>query len=143
MPQAHEQGRSPQWRVWPALLLLVGTSLAAGIPEPADSARWKFGNERDPEWSRFRERRLGEIDAWWSAFAEKRSDIAALFEREQDWDLPEWMAEDLGPRWDLAVVPPPVDVPRFTIAAHWMERRRTDPLHRWFRQVMRDASTSV
>lgn len=57
--------------------------------------------------------------------------------------LPEWMAKDLGPRWDLVVVPPPIAVPRFTIAAHWMERRRTDPLHRWFRQVMRDASARV
>ena len=37
------------------------------------------------------------IDAWWTAFEAKSDDIDALFSRKTaaDWDLPEWMQENL------------------------------------------------
>jgi hypothetical protein len=37
------------------------------------------------------------IDDWWSTFAKNKERIAALFERESNWNLPDWMAAHLGP----------------------------------------------
>ena len=36
------------------------------------------------------------IDRWWRTFLEKTGDLHALFKRQQDWDLPEWMEQNLG-----------------------------------------------
>jgi hypothetical protein len=36
------------------------------------------------------------IDRWWRIFVEKTGDLHALFKRQQEWDLPEWMEQNLG-----------------------------------------------
>ncbi len=38
---------------------------------------------------------LDRIDAWWSAFDEKREDFLAYFTNKKRWDLAAWMQEHL------------------------------------------------
>ena len=35
------------------------------------------------------------IERWWRSFAARSDDIAAIFCRQQHWDLPAWMQENL------------------------------------------------
>jgi DNA-binding transcriptional LysR family regulator len=48
-------------------------------------------------------------------------------------------AEPLG----LVLVPPPLEVPTFTLSMAWHERTHHDPAHRWFREVTLAVSSSV
>lgn len=51
--------------------------------------------------------------------------------------LPEGVAAYFGATLGLAQRPPPVELPRFTIAQFWHERRHHDPGHRWLRGRLR------
>ena len=82
------------------LVGLVLPGLVASLPsqEPpatTESLRWRFGDPSDPEWKAARDRRLQQVDRWWLAFEAKASDIDALFERKQQWDLATWMQQNL------------------------------------------------
>ncbi|HUW59077.1 MAG TPA: hypothetical protein VMZ92_20745, partial [Planctomycetota bacterium] len=57
--------------------------------------RLLFYNEQDRRETAERSEVVAKIDAWWKAFGEKRTDIEALFARQAEWDLPEWMADHL------------------------------------------------
>jgi DNA-binding transcriptional LysR family regulator len=57
--------------------------------------------------------------------------------------LPTHFAEDCCRRWPLVCLPVPVPVPRFQLTLFWMDRRRTEGLHRWFRKVVREVAQSV
>lgn len=57
--------------------------------------------------------------------------------------LPTHFAEDCCQRWPLVCLPVPVPVPRFQLALFWMDRRRTEGLHRWFRKVVREVALQV
>jgi len=52
--------------------------------------------------------------------------------------LPERIARAAAARGPLVVLPTPLPIPRFRLASFWMERRRTDPLHRWFRRTLQE-----
>jgi hypothetical protein len=69
-----------------------------GLTEGFDPphGRWRFMDERRDEEREFRSRTLARIDAFWSVFSQRAADLEALFERQQDWDLPAFMAEQLG-----------------------------------------------
>lgn len=58
--------------------------------------RWQLIDERREDEREFRARALARIDAFWSALASRTGDLEALFKRQQDWDLPAFMAEHLG-----------------------------------------------
>lgn len=58
--------------------------------------RWRFHDPKNPQEAAERGQILGQIDAWWRAFQNKAEDLAALFTRQKEWDLPAWMAQHLG-----------------------------------------------
>lgn len=57
--------------------------------------RWLFHNPADANESQSRREVLARIDAWWSAFTAQTQALSDLFSRRQNWDLPNWMAENL------------------------------------------------
>jgi DNA-binding transcriptional LysR family regulator len=57
--------------------------------------------------------------------------------------LPKRVADAAALRAPLRVLPTPVPVPGFRLACFWMERRRTDPLHRWFRGVLAEIGAGL
>lgn len=58
-----------------------------------------------------------------------------LLDSDRIATLPSRLAADLAAHWPLVARRPPVEVPSFRIQLFWMERRRTDPIHRWLRRV--------
>jgi DNA-binding transcriptional LysR family regulator len=50
--------------------------------------------------------------------------------------LPRRIVDLLAPRWDLAVLDLPFDMPAFDVSQAWHERFRHDPAHAWFRQLV-------
>lgn len=52
--------------------------------------------------------------------------------------LPRHVATKLAPGLNLAVVPPPLTLPTFTLAQFWHERRHHDPGHAWLRGLIRE-----
>jgi hypothetical protein len=58
-------------------------------------ARWHFVDEMTASEREAHDRTLARIDAWWSEFATRIKDLAALFKRQRKWDLPEWMERHL------------------------------------------------
>ena len=58
--------------------------------------RWTFADPANPGETAYRQRTLAAIDRWWRSFQAKASDIAALFHRRAEWDLPRWMDDTLG-----------------------------------------------
>ena len=46
------------------------------------------------------------------------------------------IADQVAPRFGLATMPPPIEIPPFTIAAAWHERTHHDPAHRWLREQL-------
>lgn len=59
--------------------------------------RWKYSDPDDLAEQKARAETLGKIAAWWRAFSEKHGDIDALFHRKQNWDLPQWIHDNLNP----------------------------------------------
>ncbi len=57
--------------------------------------------------------------------------------------LPRRMANQFAERWPFVLVEPPIALPGFRIQLYWMERRRTDPIHRWFRQLAREVADEL
>lgn len=53
------------------------------------------------------------------------------------------IAELFASTLDLAMVPPPLDIPRFQMALAWHERNHQDPAQRWFRELLREVATEV
>jgi DNA-binding transcriptional LysR family regulator len=62
---------------------------------------------------------------------------AALIASETDAvvTLPRPLAEELAPRLNLRLVPPPVRLPRIDVSQHWHERFHRDAGIRWIREV--------
>ncbi len=58
--------------------------------------RWIFPDPKDAQESHDRQTKIGQIDAWWTEFANRADDIDALFKRKSKWDLPAWMQRHLG-----------------------------------------------
>lgn len=58
--------------------------------------RWIFYNE-NPEESAERETIVARIDDWWRAFESKVDDLRAHFNKKAQWDLPQWMDDNLSP----------------------------------------------
>jgi hypothetical protein len=57
--------------------------------------RWQFWNPADSEESTARAEIDAKIDRWWRAFATRTDGLDALFHRRSEWNLPEWMAQNL------------------------------------------------
>jgi hypothetical protein len=57
--------------------------------------RWLFCNPGDQAEMAAKQAVLDKIEAWWKAFLEKANEIAALFSKKSDWDLPRWMKDSL------------------------------------------------
>ncbi|MEQ8275383.1 MAG: hypothetical protein RMA76_37515 [Deltaproteobacteria bacterium] len=58
--------------------------------------RWRFLDPSRPEERQRQSETDARIDAWWRALAARRADLDALFLGEAEWDLPEFVAENLG-----------------------------------------------
>jgi hypothetical protein len=58
--------------------------------------RWIFADPANPQEMSRRNQMFGAIDAWWRAFQGKTTDLAALFQRQSEWDLVRWMHDYLG-----------------------------------------------
>jgi hypothetical protein len=58
--------------------------------------RWYFADSANPREAAYKQQTLAAIDAWWRAFQSKTSDLAALFTRQSEWNLPQWMHDHLG-----------------------------------------------
>ncbi len=54
--------------------------------------------------------------------------------------LPERVAMTFASSLPLAIVPPPLQVPGFTMAMLWHERTHDDPAHRWLRERILEVS---
>jgi DNA-binding transcriptional LysR family regulator len=54
--------------------------------------------------------------------------------------LPRRLVRLLAPRWDVAVLDLPFDMPGFDLSQAWHERFRHDPAHAWFRQLAASAA---
>jgi DNA-binding transcriptional LysR family regulator len=65
----------------------------------------------------------------------ERSDLVAT--------LPRRLARSLTARWPLVSIPPPLPLPSFRLQLFWVERRRQEPLHTWFRQLMQDVASRL
>lgn len=50
--------------------------------------------------------------------------------------LPRRLVDQVAPRWSLAVLDLPFEMPGFAIQQAWHERFRRDPAHAWFRQLV-------
>lgn len=57
--------------------------------------RWRFHDKNDAEESLAVKETLGRVDAWWRAFQTQIKMLDALFSGNSQWDLAEWMAENL------------------------------------------------
>ena len=57
--------------------------------------RWRFADESIAAERGARAQTVTSIDSWWDTFRARTDDLAALFSRKQQWDLPAWMAEHL------------------------------------------------
>jgi len=72
---------------------------------------------------------------------------AAYFARSTDLivPVPERIARLYADSLDLAIhePPPELDLGRFDYLQVWHERRANDPLHRWFRDLMREATAPL
>jgi DNA-binding transcriptional LysR family regulator len=72
---------------------------------------------------------------------------AAFFARESDLivPIPERIAVLHAPSMGLALLQPPqeLDLGAFDYVQAWHPRRNDDPLHRWLRQLVREAGTRV
>jgi DNA-binding transcriptional LysR family regulator len=51
---------------------------------------------------------------------------------------PRRVVETFAPLVDLEVFEPPLPVPGFTLQQAWLARAHTDPVHRWFRSLIRE-----
>src|SRR5262245_36475517 len=58
--------------------------------------RWRFIDPNNRSEAAERAATIARIDSWWQEFQVKSGDLAALFSRKAQWDLPEWMARHLG-----------------------------------------------
>ena len=59
--------------------------------------RWLFADESNPVEVAQRQRKLEDIDAWWTEFRRRTDDLKQLFLARSEWDLPAWMNEFLKP----------------------------------------------
>lgn len=57
--------------------------------------RWRFVDLKNQTEAAERKAIIAKIEAWWREFQARTGDLAALFSRESEWDLPEWMNEHL------------------------------------------------
>src|SRR4051812_39398531 len=71
-------------------------ALAPVATEESRPPRWLTFEPGDRSEEQSRQRTLAAIDSWWSAFAAKRGALELLFANKQQWDLPGWMAQELG-----------------------------------------------
>lgn len=53
------------------------------------------------------------------------------------------IAEVFASTLDLAIAPPPFEVPRFQMALAWHERNHQDPAQRWFRELIREVAAEI
>ena len=53
--------------------------------------RWKFPDPDNAAEEKRKAATLQKIVAWWKAFESRSADIKALFRRQQNWDLADWM----------------------------------------------------
>jgi hypothetical protein len=91
--------------------------------------RWLFYDPKDSAEARYHEETLDSISCWWTAFQERRVDLAARLAGERHWDIPTWVRRNLKPidrnlKWEIA---PGDERPnRFTITPE--SRRDLRPL---------------
>jgi len=52
-------------------------------------------------------------------------------------------AEPLAAPWGLALLPPPIELPGFSMSSYWPAHRRTEPAHRWFRGVLEQTAAGL
>lgn len=57
--------------------------------------------------------------------------------------LPSRLARALAPTIGLALRPPPLELASFAIVQQWHARKHADPLHRWMRALVADASQAL
>lgn len=57
--------------------------------------RWQFSDPHSPADLNHRGQVQERIDRWWEAFAHQTPRLERLFKREDQWDLPNWMASNL------------------------------------------------
>ncbi|MEM7677616.1 MAG: LysR family transcriptional regulator [Myxococcota bacterium] len=50
--------------------------------------------------------------------------------------LPKRLASQLAKKWNVALKPAPVDFEMISFGVYWLARERTNPAHRWFRDVL-------
>ncbi len=58
--------------------------------------RWRFLDATQRHDAALRADLTTKITEWWKAFEGQTEQLQALFSREAQWDLPEWMAKHLG-----------------------------------------------
>src|SRR5262249_26132051 len=75
----------------------VANPLAAvgGIGLDRVMGRWRFADEMTAAEREARHRTMARIDAWWDEFRARTGDLDAVFGKQKEWDLPEWMARHL------------------------------------------------
>ena len=69
--------------------------------------RWMFYDPQDTAEARHHEETLDSIGSWWTAFQERRVDLAARLAGELRWDIPSWVRKHLKPidhnlKWEIA-----------------------------------------
>lgn len=57
--------------------------------------RWLYYNKLDSSEAAAHEQTIRQIDAWWREFSRNTERLDALFRQDEQWDLPEWMHENL------------------------------------------------
>ena len=57
--------------------------------------------------------------------------------------MPRRFAEPLAEPWGLALLPPPLELPGFSVSSYWSAHRRTEPAHRWFRGILKQAGAEL
>jgi hypothetical protein len=57
--------------------------------------RWHTFEAGIPEEARIRNQQINQIERWWMAFSERSVAIDRLFKRKEEWDIAEWMQDNL------------------------------------------------
>jgi hypothetical protein len=100
----------------PFIALLAPRGFSAYYP----FMRWLFADPQNPEEAAYLQRTLAAIDAWWQAFQQNASRLAAFASGSQDWDVDAFFEQWLMPIdrrlvWELL---PGANVSGLAAAAH-------------------------
>jgi DNA-binding transcriptional LysR family regulator len=115
----------------PATLRPLTLARFLAIPQIAIAPEGRGGNPLDD--------RLARLGAKRRLVAQVPSFLAVpplVLQADLGVTLPRRIVDLLAPRWDLAVLELPFEMPGFALSQAWHERFRHDPAHAWFRQLV-------